>query len=419
MGKSKEHYRSQQIHIQGQLCCLETWHTSRNMFHNNRHSKITHHATGMIWTGFSKDTYKESETQAINAATNWIIGWLQQQKAKEDEIARKAAEAERARQEQIRQEQERIHQQQLAEQERIRQQQLKAQKRASLTLQKDELQSQVQNIITQELNPINLQKTQIERQILTEEKSIEGMKLERNDKSKKIIVCVGKTGHGKSTVVNRLAGDISLMAKNGPCKTSISGKSCTQSLQKIRCGNLCVIDCPGWADSGGADREHSNNLCAFLKGCGGINAIVLIRNATQYRFDADFQQKLKHLADIFGDKFWNNLVIVLTHVDKGMAEAMFVEGKKAEEMQKEIAQLCGKNITVPVIPFGLDNYKDKMSEFKSKIPKNRYICDKIKSPIDMLREEKKQVIIRQKKIKTRIDGMNGKITAIQNEINSL
>ena len=126
--------------------------------------------------------------------------------------------------------------------------------KSSLIQQKDRLESRKQSIITQELNPLNTQKAQMENKISAEEKSIEGMTLERNDKTKKIIICVGKTGHGKSTFVNRLSGDISLMARNGPCQTSIGYRSCTQSLQKVTNGKLCIIDCPGWADAGGADR---------------------------------------------------------------------------------------------------------------------------------------------------------------------
>ena len=145
----------------------------------------------------------------------------------------------------------------------------------------------------------------------------------------------------------------------------------------------------------------------------------MIRNATQYRFDADFQQKLRHLGDTFGDKFWNNLIIVLTHVDKGMAEAQFIEGNKAEELQKEVAKLCNKIIAVPVLPFGLDNYKNKLDQFVNTIPNNRFICDKIKSPIDTLKADKQRIVNKLNQTQNKIDKINDEIKKVENQMKSV
>jgi len=337
-----------------------------------------------------------------------------QRQAEQERYRQELAEKERLRKKQLKvaqQEkfrQERIHQQQLAEKERIRKEQLAKQRRQQI----EQLQSHKQYVITQKLKPKQIELSNLQNQIATEEESIKGMRLERNDNSKKIIICVGKTGHGKSTFVNRLAGDTSLMADKGPCTTSNSAQSCTKSLQKINCGKLCIIDCPGWADSGGADRHHSNNLCAFLKGCGGINGIVLVRNATEYRFDADFQKKLKHLANIFGDDLWDNLIIVLTHVEKGIGQTQFIQNNKADEMRREIAKLSHKNIAYPIIAVGLDNYKDKLRLFINEIPNGRFICDRIKSPIDSLKARKQTVVDNMSAIQAKVDG-------IQNQIDTL
>eukprot|EP01084_Bolivina_argentea_P310469 537273_1 len=222
----------------------------------------------------------------------------QQQKLAEQQRKQKLAEQQRKQQQKLAEqqrkqqqklaeqklaEQQRKQQQKLAEQQRKYEQQLKEQRRASLLQQINQLNSQKRYIIAQELNPLITQHSLLDNQIATEEKSIHRMSLERNDTTKKIIIFIGKTGHGKSSVINRLTGDTSMLANDGPCETSIGTQSCTQSLQKICTGNLCMIDCPGWADTGGADRLNSNNLCTFLKGCGGINAIILVRNATEYR----------------------------------------------------------------------------------------------------------------------------------------
>eukprot|EP01084_Bolivina_argentea_P198879 340418_1 len=290
----------------------------------------------------------------------------------------------------------------------------------SLTQQKHQLESQKLEIIRTELNPIQQKRQQIQTQIDNEEKQIAQFSSERNNQSKKIGIFIGKTGHGKSTLINRLTGDTSEDADNGPCVTSDSAESCTQSLQKVNHNNLCVIDCPGWADSGGADRQHTNSLCAFLKGCGGINAFILVRNAQEIRFDTDFKEKLLHLQYTFGDGFWKHLVVVLTHVDKGIAERKFKKGDKAKEMQQQIAKLCNDvNIKVPVIPIGLDNYENKLRLIMEVIPNGRFISNKIKSPIDELKKVRENINRKQNEIQKRVDSIQQQISDVNNRINGI
>eukprot|EP01084_Bolivina_argentea_P086843 156930_1 len=235
MGK-KMHYRSQEITIQGQACCLETWHQSRNMFHNNRHSKCTHYATAMIFTGFSKDTYAEAEAGAKNAANIWIANWLTQKK--KDEDARKMAEILRKQKEQQQKAEAEAHRmaEQLKQQKaQQKQQQQKAEAEArrmaeQLKQQKAQQRQQltnIQNTLTTQLttkqrlfNDKHNILMNITRQIAIEEKEIEEFKIERNDNTTKIIITLGMTGGGKSTFCNRMFGDKSLFGNKGPCKTS-------------------------------------------------------------------------------------------------------------------------------------------------------------------------------------------------------
>merc|ERR1712087_213688 len=134
-------------------------------------------------------------------------------------------------------------------------------------------------------------------QIQKEEKEIDEFKVERINKSAKVIILMGRTGGGKSTFSNRLSGDTSVLGDQGPSIASASCKSVTQenSKQLITFGDhlIAVVDTPGVGDSYGRDREHSNRLCAYLKGCGGINAFVVVCNGACPRFDAHFKQMLQ------------------------------------------------------------------------------------------------------------------------------
>merc|ERR1712087_309646 len=88
-----------------------------------------------------------------------------------------------------------------------------------------------------------------------------------------------------------------------------------KKIVQIAQSRISVNDTPGYNDSFGNNRTHSNRLCAYLKGCGGINAFVLVRNGANVRFDAAFQAMLREYHAMFGDAFFARLVIVATRIE--------------------------------------------------------------------------------------------------------
>eukprot|EP01083_Nonionella_stella_P137474 418258_1 len=279
----REYYRKEQLKLLGEPCLLETWHETRSWWESNIvHSKVTHHATNAAFEK-TAGSYHSSDPAAKRAATAFIGNWLKQK-----EIERKRREAEEARiaairraeqqayQRRLRQQQqenERILRQQQEEMQRQQQEharQLRQSQILSLNALKNEKSAERQRIITYELSPVQADINTVNDQILTEEKELYKFTAERRDQSHQTIVLMGMTGDGKSTFGNRLCGDVSFMAnETGPYKTSDNNQSCTQLLQKWICDKLSVIDCPGWGDTEDKDRSHTNNLCAYLKGCGG------------------------------------------------------------------------------------------------------------------------------------------------------
>eukprot|EP00483_Globobulimina_turgida_P000019 UN00019 len=141
-----------------------------------------------------------------------------------------------------------------------------------------------------------------------------------------------------------------------------------------------------------------------MRGSKGINAFIVVRNATNCRFDANFKDKLRYLGYVFGDVFWTHLIVVLTHVDKGIVATQFANSNKTKEMQDDVSKLCnGLNKTVAVIPIGLDNYNGKLKMIVDAIPQNRFICTHIKSPIDDLRSKRSVLMQKQSTIQQRIN----------------
>jgi len=201
------------------------------------------------------------------------------------------------------------------------------------------------------------------------------------------------TGAGKSTFCNRLYGDSSDNADNGPFKTSAQSGSCTQhhSKQIIETNGrkITMVDTPDYNDSTGRDTEHCNKLCKYLKGCGGINAFVLIRNGKNIRFDKAFQEMLEQYRSIFGDKFFKKLIIIATKIDDLLR---FEKNNQAQALRNDIVCFFKlENIEIPVIAIGLDEYTESINKFIQIIPNDKFKCNEIVSPIENLKEKAKGI----------------------------
>lgn len=287
----------------------------------------------------------------------------------------------------------------------------------------DILKAQVTGINDTELAKIKQELVTINNQIIEEEKLLVHFPEEYNDRSRKIVVLIGNTGDGKSTVGNRLCHDESEMAEDGPFETSDQSQSCTQDLCRERTQfdnvQLCVVDAPGWNDSDGKDRAHANNLCAYLYGSGGINNFVLVRNSANYRFDNNFRMMLERYSCMFGNAFWKHLVVVMTRVESGFAENQFNRGNVAQNMRNHILEsfeLDAEQLDIPIIAMGMDNYTQALQSIVDKLSDERFECEQIKSPLNELKEEKVQ---KEGEIQAKVDDLNRQIQDIQDKIDAL
>jgi len=263
------------------------------------------------------------------------------------------------------------------------------------------------------------------KQIAMEEKEIESFRVESDD-STKLIITLGMTGAGKSTLCNRLEGDESKRGNKGGCPTSNKSHSCTQSHSKIVVQSdehrVMVVDTPGFGDSGGEekDREHSNRLCAYLKKCGGINSFVLVRNGTNVRFDQAFQDMLKQYHEMFGQKFFERLIVVATRIEHD-AKEQYEEDNGESMMRGDICELAGKlcnldDLQIPVIPIGTVGYKESIQNLLNAVHSDRHVIDSIKSPIDELRAQHDAALLKQKGIETEIKEINSQIAKVNTDI---
>jgi len=260
-------------------------------------------------------------------------------------------------------------------------------------------------------------------EVATEEKAIAEFRVERLDKATKIVILLGKTGSGKSTFSNRLSGDKSKFGDQGPCKTSRRGKSETQTHTKqlVSLGDdsdvqIAVVDTPGYADSAGRrrDRRHSDMLCAYLKGCGGINAFVLVHNGAETRICGNFQKMVKEYEAMFGMDFWSRLIIVATRVE-GLTKQQF----EAEALAQDIRDALELDVEVPIIPIGCQDYAASIANFAKQIPSERHQFKKIVSPIDELKQRHAVAQAKAKAIARNVAEIEAKIANVDSKIKGL
>jgi len=260
-------------------------------------------------------------------------------------------------------------------------------------------------------------------EIELEEKEIAEFQMERLDCSTKIIVTLGMTGGGKSTLCNRLNGDESEFGDEGTAQTSGNGTSCTQSNSRhhveIEGHSVTVVDTPGLGDSFGRDRQHSVKLCEFLRGCGGINAFVLVRNGAQVRFDKHFQNMLRDYHTMFGELFFHRLIIVATRIEDRVLK-QYVKYNQEAMLRGDICDMFDlEKLEIPVIPIGLDGYKESLISLVEAIPSDKHEFKEIKSPLDDLRTGHAAVLEEEKEMMQQIQAIQSEIAEIDVEIAKL
>eukprot|EP01083_Nonionella_stella_P176882 620174_1 len=388
------------------------------------------------WKGFFNVV---EDATALDCATGISVtsrGWKSENGAKKhalEELCKKLHshfERERA-QRRAREEKERLERERIAREAEIQRlaEQLAAQQLRHAQEVRQQLQQRRTLLITQlnakqnEYNQKHSELLTLQHQITTEEVEIAEFKVERDEEGTKLIIILGHTGDGKSTFCNRLCGDVSLFGDEGPFETSGNGQSCTQthskSMVQINAHKIVMVDTPGFGDSFGRDREHANKLCKYLKGCGGINNILLIRNATNVRFDEGFQKMLQEYHAMFGDMFFKLLIIVATRIDSRINKLQFEQHNQAMSLQQDIRSMFDLNITIPVIAIGLENYKESMDELMDIVSDDKFECQYIQSPIDELKARQIEIRNRQNTLQEQVDSIQNDVNVVNESISSL
>ena len=157
---------------------------------------------------------------------------------------------------------------------------------------------------------------------------------EKNEARKNGFIFVGKTGTGKSTLINVLLGE-------NKCKVERNAKAVTTKTDfyyyKLKNGRMItVLDTPGLSDpktlnDPNIDKKYLEGIREVIaKELIQIKGIIFLVNFQTERFDASEQQALLNYNTIFPLKdFWKHVLIIFTHYFEDP------DGDNIEEMKKQ------------------------------------------------------------------------------------
>ena len=99
-----------------------------------------------------------------------------------------------------------------------------------------------------------------------------------------------------------------------------------------------VVDTPGFGDSDNDDNLLIDEMMDVLKNTiEGANAIVLLINGEEERFDASLQQMIREMQALFGEQFWQFTIIGVSHwpYDAQSVAQRNYTGKTEEKFMEE------------------------------------------------------------------------------------
>ena len=124
------------------------------------------------------------------------------------------------------------------------------------------------------------------------------------------ILVIGRTGQGKSSLVNSLIELGEEIVPEGALTGCCTIEPQSYTYPNIIPGvNVTIIDSPGLQDN--QDKEHKY-IQEMKNECNEISVVLYCMKMTDHKFTNDEKVAIKKFHQVFGQKFWERVVFVLT-----------------------------------------------------------------------------------------------------------
>lgn len=161
------------------------------------------------------------------------------------------------------------------------------------------------------------------------------------DKEDNVVLLLGETGAGKSTLANIMCGrnvEVVFYEKLGKLviatnesndqdifRIAHGAQSETRIPNKSKVGDVVIYDCPGFSDSEGGVQEIVNAFYVqrlFENATYARCVLVVSASDITEKRGKDFVEVVEHLVKVFNDigKFENSMSLVMTHAPSGMTK---------------------------------------------------------------------------------------------------
>ena len=141
---------------------------------------------------------------------------------------------------------------------------------------------------------------------------IPGSLLESKPPSVKILV-IGRTGSGKSTLINNILGRKIASVGDRPYPETTTVSVYKQEIYGV---SVTVCDTPGLGDASGKDENYMKKIKAS---CDDPDLVIFCQSMDNTRWQTDDEIALKTVTRHLGTKIWEHSVLVLTFADRFIA----------------------------------------------------------------------------------------------------
>jgi len=128
------------------------------------------------------------------------------------------------------------------------------------------------------------------------------------------VIILGKTGSGKSSILNKLCENPGYFKEGSSLKSETGGVEwLVGTLKSIKDKTCLFVDTPGFYDTENKDKSHIKELIEFLKIINhGFTILIFTFNLTEMRFDSSLQFSIAMLSNLLGEDIYKSTRIVLT-----------------------------------------------------------------------------------------------------------